>query len=171
MDIAAELRDLARNLWWCWHTEAIAMFRDLDPNLWRKVNHNPVAFLDAIEQEHLKQRAADLVLETRVSYAFHRLHEYMAQKHTWGSTYAGSLKVSPVAYFSAEFGIGGRSPEKRCGLGGPDRRDGPALRPRLLQSAPRPVRLAAGELQRDPRQQSARGADAGPWGQTPTRVR
>ncbi|MDP6107444.1 MAG: DUF3417 domain-containing protein, partial [Candidatus Brocadiia bacterium] len=41
MDIAAELRELARNLYWTWQPEVIDVFRDLDPRLWREVNHNP----------------------------------------------------------------------------------------------------------------------------------
>jgi glucan phosphorylase len=37
------LRDLALNLWWTWHGETIELFRDLDPAVWREVNHNPIA--------------------------------------------------------------------------------------------------------------------------------
>ena len=117
MDIAAELRELAKDLWWCWHPEAIALFRDLDPTLWRRANHNPVAFLDAIDAEHLKQRASELVLETRINFTHHRLHEYKTRQSTWGCTYAGCLKINPVAYFSAEFGIHESIPFYSGGLG------------------------------------------------------
>ena len=40
-----KLRELARNLWWTWQPNVIALFRELDPALWRKVDHNPVEFL------------------------------------------------------------------------------------------------------------------------------
>jgi len=117
MDIAPKLRDLARNLWWTWQPDTIALFRDLDPALWRKVNHNPVAFLARISPETLEQRAVDLALEARISFAFHRLNEYLHSQLTWGDTFAGPLKASPVAYFSAEFGLHESLPIYSGGLG------------------------------------------------------
>ena len=73
MEIAAELRALAGNLWWSWHPDVIALFRDLDPSLWRSVNHNPIAFLSRYPAEKLEGRAVDLALELD---AFRRKLEY-----------------------------------------------------------------------------------------------
>ena len=39
------LRVLAQNLWWTWHPEVISIFTDLDPHLWRQVDHNPIGRL------------------------------------------------------------------------------------------------------------------------------
>jgi starch phosphorylase len=75
MDIVSQLRELPRNLWWTWQPDVIALFRDLDPALWRKANHNPITFLSAISREALENRAFDLALESRINYAAHRLHE------------------------------------------------------------------------------------------------
>ena len=117
MEIAAELRELSRNLWWCWHTDAIALFRDLDADLWRKVNHNPIAFLAEMPADDLVARASELALESRINYTFHRLHEYMSRQRTWGDVHAGPLRVNPVAYFSAEFGLHESLPIYSGGLG------------------------------------------------------
>ena len=117
MQIAAQLRDLARNLWWCWHTDAIALFRDLDPDLWRKVNHNPIAFLSEMPVGDLEVRASELALESRINYTFHRLNEYLAVRRTWGDVHAGPLRANPVAYFSAEFGLHESIPIYSGGLG------------------------------------------------------
>ncbi|MFH1999141.1 MAG: alpha-glucan family phosphorylase [Planctomycetota bacterium] len=117
MDIAAELRELSGNLWWTWHTNAIALFRDLDPFLWRKVNHNPIAFLSQFPQDRLQQRASELALDARINFTFHRLNEYLSAKSTWGATYSGPLRVNPVAYFSAEFGLHESMPIFSGGLG------------------------------------------------------
>ncbi len=38
----SRLFDLAYNLWWSWTPDAQALYADLDPELWHKVNHNPV---------------------------------------------------------------------------------------------------------------------------------
>jgi starch phosphorylase len=117
VNIAAELRELSRNLWWCWHTNAIALFRDLDPALWRKVNHNPVAFLSQFPADRLQQRATEEALEARINFTFHRLNEYLRRKYTWGSAISGPLRANPVAYFSAEFGLHESMPIYSGGLG------------------------------------------------------
>ncbi len=108
---------LARNLWWTWHPEVINLFRDLDPIRWRQLDHNPVALLSEFTPERLEIRAAELVLYSRINYAFRRLKEYMNNKQVWARTHAGVLGSKPVAYFSAEFGIHESVPIYSGGLG------------------------------------------------------
>ena len=72
-----KLRELARNLWWTWQPNVIALFRELDPALWRKVDHNPVEFLKRLPVEQLERRAAEMALDSRIDYAFRRLAEYL----------------------------------------------------------------------------------------------
>ncbi len=108
---------LAHNLWWTWHTEVINLFRDLDPIRWRQLDHNPIALLAEFTPERLEMRAAELVLYSRINYAYRRLKEYMNNKQTWARTHAGVLGSKPVAYFSAEFGIHESVPIYSGGLG------------------------------------------------------
>jgi starch phosphorylase len=108
---------LARNLWWSWHPEVINLFRDLDPIRWRQLDHNPIALLAEFTPERLEMRASELVLYSRINYAFRRLKEYMNSTKTWGRTHAGVLGSKPVAYFSAEFGIHESVPIYSGGLG------------------------------------------------------
>ena len=117
MDIASELRELAHNLWWCWNTDTIALFRDLDAELWRKVNHNPIAFLADMPADQLEMRASEMALESRINYASHRLHEYVGRRNTWGAVHGGPLRANPLAYFSAEFGLHESLPIYSGGLG------------------------------------------------------
>ena len=42
------LLELARNMWWMWHPDAVELFRRLDRKLWEQVYHNPVKLLGAI---------------------------------------------------------------------------------------------------------------------------
>ena len=56
MNIAAELRELARNLYWTWHPHTVDVFRDLDYALWREVNHNPVELLSRFTPQQLEKR-------------------------------------------------------------------------------------------------------------------
>ena len=89
---------LARNLWWTWHPEVIALFRDLDPIRWRQLDHNPIALLHEFTPERLASRASEMVLYSRINYAVRRLKEYLATRSSWGATNTGVLGGKPVAY-------------------------------------------------------------------------
>ena len=111
------LWELARNLWWSWDHDAISLFRDLDPLRWRQLNQNPVSLLAEFPLAKLEARATELVLHSRINYAYRRLQEYLQADRTWGARHAGVLRPSPVAYFSAEFGIHESLPVYSGGLG------------------------------------------------------
>ena len=112
-----KLRELARNLWWVWQPNVIALFRELDPALWRKVDHNSVEFLKRLPPEQLERRAAEMALDSRIDYAFRRLAEYLKDTDSWGAVHASILRSRPVAYFSAEFGLHESLPIYSGGLG------------------------------------------------------
>jgi glucan phosphorylase len=96
---------LARNLWWTWHPEVVALFRDLEPIRWRQLGHNPIALLSEFSLERMEQRVNELVLRSQINSAYRRLQDYLHSDATWGATHAGVLRVRPAAYFSAEFGL------------------------------------------------------------------
>ena len=108
---------LARNLWWSWDHNSSSLFLDLDPGRWNELNHNPVALLNEIPLPKLETRAAELMLHSRVNYAYRRLLEYLEEDRTWGTRHAGVLRPHPVAYFSAEFGLHESLPIYSGGLG------------------------------------------------------
>jgi starch phosphorylase len=108
---------LARNLWWSWDHDSVALFRDLDPVPWRQCNHNPISLLAEIPLAGIERRAAELVLHSRINYAYRRQLEYLEADRTWGARYAGVLRPRPVAYFSAEFGLHESVPIYSGGLG------------------------------------------------------
>ena len=108
---------LARNLWWSWDHNSSSLFLDLDPARWNELNHNPVALLGELPLAKLETRAAELMLHSRVNYAYRRLLEYLEADRTWGTRHAGVLRPHPVAYFSAEFGLHESLPVYSGGLG------------------------------------------------------
>src|SRR5712691_4052140 len=67
---------LARNLWWCWDHDTSSLFRDLDPVRWRELNQNPVSLLAEFPLAKLEARATELVLHSRINYAYRRLQGY-----------------------------------------------------------------------------------------------
>lgn len=118
---AQELYDkclsLASNLWWVWSPDTIELFRDIDPVLWRQLDHNPIKLLREYTPEKLDQRAAELSLYSRINQCYRLLKDYLSDTQTWGMTNAGVLGARPVAYFSAEFGIHESMPIYSGGLG------------------------------------------------------
>jgi glycogen phosphorylase len=117
LGLSERLRALSRNLWWTWHPEVVALFRELDPIRWRQLGHNPIALLAEFPVERLEQRVDELVLRSQINGAYRRLNEYLHSEATWGATRAGVLRVRPVAYFSAEFGLHESLPIYSGGLG------------------------------------------------------
>jgi len=111
------LWSLARNLWWSWDHDSTSLFRDLDPVRFRQLNHNPISMLAEIPLDGIERRAQQLVLHSRINYAYRRQREYLDADRTWGAKNAGILRPRPVAYFSAEFGLHESLPIYSGGLG------------------------------------------------------
>src|SRR4051812_44421287 len=53
------LPELAYNLIWSWQHSLRAVFRRLDPVLWKACNHNPVVLLGRLTEEALERAAHD----------------------------------------------------------------------------------------------------------------
>src|SRR2546427_4365100 len=54
----AGLAAVASNLSWSWNRNARALFRSLDPALWRRTQHNPIELLRRVEPPRRSTRAA-----------------------------------------------------------------------------------------------------------------
>ncbi len=100
------LRTVAYDLRWCWSHESVELFRRLDPDLWEKTGHNPVLLLGTIEQAKLEQAASDDAFLAHLRRVESHLESYLAGDSTWfRRTWARSVDVPFIAYFSAEFGL------------------------------------------------------------------
>jgi len=100
------LRAVAYDLRWSWSHESIELFQRLDRELWEKTEHNPVLLLGTIEQEKLEQAANDDAFLAHLRRVESNLENYLAGESTWfRRTYAKSVDVPLIAYFSAEFGL------------------------------------------------------------------
>ena len=111
------LWSLARNLWWSWdHDSTSSVSRSRSRSV-RQLHHNPVSMLGEIPLEGIERRAQQLVLHSRINYAYRRQREYLEADRTWGAKHAAVLRPRPVAYFSAEFGLHESIPIYSGGLG------------------------------------------------------
>ena len=112
----APLADLARNLRWAWNYDAIDLFQRLDPELWERTNHNPIAVLSGIAEEKVQALASDAAYIAAVAQATADLEAYLRGERWFDGT--GVAKDRPqVAYFSMEFGLHESLPIYSGGLG------------------------------------------------------
>ena len=97
------LEVLARNLWWCWHLNAIELFRRINPKLWAKSGRNPLLFLTLVSQNRLAELAEDGSFVSQLESVKHKFEQELPDQ------VAVNTPLPPnhpsIAYFSMEFGI------------------------------------------------------------------
>ncbi len=109
------LLEIAHNLWWTWHPEAVELFERLDRELWQETYHNPVKTLGLVRQSVLDRMAEDQSFLHSLNTVYVRFRAHM-ERSSWfqkqfpkllSGTDEGGTKREPfrVAYFSAEFGL------------------------------------------------------------------
>ena len=92
-----KLEELARNIWWAWNYEAIELFRDLDPALWKEAGQNPVVLLERLSYETLEKLAKDKNILKRMNDVYAKFRAYMDVQP--------DAKRPSVAYFCMEYGL------------------------------------------------------------------
>src|SRR5256884_1365295 len=114
----SRLYELAYNLWWSWHPEALALYKELDPKLWEETGHNPVRFLTEVQPEHLQQGVNNATYLENYDSVLRDFDHYMHPRtETWFSQNYPELVNNTIAYFSAEFGLHEALPIYSGGLG------------------------------------------------------
>ncbi len=109
-DSLDRMTELAYNLLWSWVPIVRALFRRLDPVLWRECGYNPVLMLGRVSQSTLQKAASD--------------PRYLSLYRAACESYDAHVKKGPappdgklVAYFSAEYGLTECLPVYSGGLG------------------------------------------------------
>ncbi len=98
------LKDLAGNLWFGWHPEVCALFRRIDPALWKESGNNPVYLLGRADQKRLEELAKDEGFLSELKRVHESFKEYMAASSENALTKQTDTDCL-IAYFSMEFGI------------------------------------------------------------------
>jgi starch phosphorylase len=110
------LVEIMRNMWWCWNTQAVELFRRMSRELWEKNNHNPTAMLAFAGQELLESLASDDSFISNMQRVHDDLKRYM-EMDTWYKQNCQKYKNLSFAYFSTEFAIHESIPIYSGGLG------------------------------------------------------
>lgn len=113
----SRLKDIAYNLWWSWNSEAIDLFREIDPALWEKIHKNPVRFIQEVSQKKLEEKINDQAFMEKYRQVVERYDAYISDTNTWFDRNHPDKKQFTVAYFSAEYGLNEVLPIYSGGLG------------------------------------------------------
>ena len=91
------LETISRNLWWSWTQDARDLFESIDPELWNKVDRNPIALLDKLPLERINELENDKEFLVRLDGVAAQLEAYMTEEPDG--------KSAKVASFSMEYGL------------------------------------------------------------------
>ncbi len=95
-DSLSNLNKLANNLWWSWTPSAHDLFRKIDNDLWKEVEGNPVALLQRLGYNKVKELEQDEVFKKKLNSVYKEFEKYMNEKP----------KIDKkIAYFCMEFGL------------------------------------------------------------------
>ena len=112
-----KLSEISNNLWWSWNTDFLKIFKEIDIDLWEKVEKNPVKFLKLVSQEKLEQAVLNPSILKQYDKIVNDFEGYINSKNTWFSKKYPNSKNDLIAYFSAEYGLDETVPIYSGGLG------------------------------------------------------
>ena len=97
------LEELASDMWFTWNAHAIALFVQIDPQLWTTAKRNPKWFLGCVPQKRFEQLSKDqnflnLLAQVKDSY-----YAYKNEKHTWYNDHHQEKGNLLTAYFSTSW--------------------------------------------------------------------
>ena len=92
-----QLETLCRNLWWCWHDKAKALFKYIDPDIWHRSGHNPMEILDNVSLKRFRKLAQDSEFIANLHSVMDEFNAYMAEKQKRG--------FPQIGYFCMEYGL------------------------------------------------------------------
>ncbi|MGO1544376.1 MAG: alpha-glucan family phosphorylase [Gulosibacter sp.] len=112
------LQTLAMNLRWSWRDEAHALFRGIDPLLWRTTGHNPITMLKSLPASKVAELEKDTEFLHRMQQELEDFEAYSSLDRWFKKQTAGTEDAeTTVAYFSMEFGVHQSLPIYSGGLG------------------------------------------------------
>lgn len=91
------LKELSRNLWWVWNTEARELFQFIDAEIWEECEHNPILLLEEVNYQRFLELENDEEFIFKMNHVSSLLHKYLDERKAPVGT--------SVAYFSMEYGL------------------------------------------------------------------
>jgi starch phosphorylase len=111
--VLEELSEFAYDLLWTWQPRIEALFRTIDPDLWKSTRENPVLLLNQLGEEGLR-RACE---REEVRQAYEGAKAARGEYYDRNPRFLDAQAPLAVAYFSLEFGLSECLPIYSGGLG------------------------------------------------------
>ena len=92
-----KLDELAHNIWWVWNEDAKALFKEIDPEMWTRVRHNPIMMLQSLGYDKLEELSKDQLFLDKMNAIYDKFRKYIDVKP--------DSKRPSVAYFCMEYGL------------------------------------------------------------------
>jgi len=89
------LRDLSKNLWWVWNSEARELFQQIDAEIWEECAHNPIVLLDHVSYNRFKELERDEMFVARMHEVNAKFNQYLDERK--------ELAGPGISYFSMEY--------------------------------------------------------------------
>ncbi len=115
-EVLSPLMTIANNMWWCWSSDAVELFRRLDRDMWEETYHSPKAMLGMVSQKRLEELAEDDSFVSHMERVKNDLDKYMTM-NTWFHDSCSDYGDMKFAYFSTEFALHESIPIYSGGLG------------------------------------------------------
>ncbi len=93
----APLKEISRNLWWVWNTEARELFKYIDEEKWDECEHSPILLLEEVNYQRLLELENDDEFILKMNHVSSLLGKYLEDRKM--------LKGPSIAYFSMEYGL------------------------------------------------------------------
>jgi starch phosphorylase len=111
------LNDLAFNLWSSWHPEAQRIFKRINAIAWKEANHNPVEMLQKVPKFELVRASESQSYVNHYKAVMAKYNRDMQTASWFLEHHPYCHKTTPIAYFSAEYGLQHSLPFYAGGLG------------------------------------------------------
>ena len=98
------LKEISFNLYWSWNRDAIEIFNEINPDFWNWSGHNPVKFMNEINQSYLLDSINKKNLGGKILTVYNEFTNYLNRKKYFEEKYYKTDKPQ-IAYFSAEYGL------------------------------------------------------------------
>jgi len=96
-DTLTPLKEISRNLWWVWNTEARDLFQMIDAEIWEECEHNPILLLDEVSYQRFLELEKDEKFIFKMKQVSAMFHKYLDERK--------ELNGPSIAYFSMEYGL------------------------------------------------------------------
>lgn len=103
-DLLLLLKEIAFNLYWSWNKNAVELFNELNSGFWNWSGHNPVKFLNEINQNYLLNEIERKNLGSKILSIYSDFNKYLSYPTYFEKNYFKTDKPI-IAYFSSEYGL------------------------------------------------------------------